>query len=88
MPTAGCPQALLGPARIAVKGDALVLVSESGDDLISVVWPTGWLAWRRDGRAELVSRDGVVVGREGDVLSGFGGGVGNDNAFHVCVAGD
>ena len=87
LPTIGCPTAMLAPARVAVAGDSLVLVAEAGGDPIKVVWPTGWAAWRLDGRAELVSRDGTVVGREGEVVSGFGGGVGTDDAFHVCVAG-
>lgn len=87
LPTMGCPTALLAAARIAVAGDSLVLVPATGGDPIQVVWPTGWAAWRLDGRAELVSRDGGLVGREGDVVSGFGGGIGADDAFHVCVAG-
>lgn len=86
-PTMECPTALLLPARLAVVGDALVLVAQTGDP-IDVVWPAGWAAWRLGGRAELVSRDGTVVGRDGDLVSGFGGGVGADDAFHVCVAGD
>lgn len=87
LPTLGCPTALLLPARVAVVGNALVLVPETGDP-VNVVWPTGWAAWRLGGRAELVSREGAVVGREGDLVSGFGGGVGSDDAFHVCVAGE
>jgi hypothetical protein len=75
------------PARIAVANNALVLVPEAGGDPIKVVWPTGWAAWRRAGLAELVSRDGTVIGREGDIIQGFGGGVGTDDAFHVCVTG-
>jgi hypothetical protein len=87
MPTMGCPTALLLPARAAVAGNALVLVPEAGGDPIKVVWPAGWVAWRLAGRGELVSRDGTVIGREGDIVQGFGGGVGTDDAFHVCVAG-
>ena len=87
LPTMGCPTALLARARVAVEGGSLVLVPEVGGDPVRVVWPTGWAAWRLDGRAELVSRDGTVVGRDGDVVSGFGGGVGTDDAFHVCVVG-
>jgi hypothetical protein len=86
LPTMGCPTALLLPARIAVVSDALVLIPEGGASPVDVVWPTGWAAWRLDGRAELVSRHGVVVGREGDVISGFAGGMGTDDAFHVCLA--
>ena len=88
VPTFACATALLAPARVTVVGDALVLVPEAGGAPIHVVWPTGWAAWRRDGRAELVDRDGTVVGREGDVVQGFGGGLGADDAFHVCHPGD
>lgn len=87
VPTMGCRLALLLPGRVAVAGDTLVLVPEAGGDPINVVWPTGWVAWRQAGRAELVSRDGTVVGREGDIIAGFAGGVGTDDAFHVCVIG-
>jgi hypothetical protein len=87
IPTMGCPTALLAPARVALTGDTVVLVPESGGEPIKVVWPTGWAAWRLAGRAELVSRDGTVIGREGDIVEGFGGGVGTDDAFHVCVFG-
>lgn len=87
LPTMTCPLALLLPARVAVAGDSLVLVPETGGDPIKVVWPTGWKAWRLGGRAELVSRDGTIVGREGEVISGFGGGAGSDGAFHVCKIG-
>jgi hypothetical protein len=87
LPTMGCPTALLAPARIAVAGESLVLVPEAGGDPIKVVWPTGWAAWRLGGRAELVSHGGTVVGREGEVVSNYGGGVGTDDAFHVCEIG-
>ncbi len=87
MPAMGCPLALLAPARVAVAGDELVLVPESGGEPIKVVWPTGWVAWRLAGRAELVSHDGTVIGREGDIVEDYGGGVGDDGVFHVCVIG-
>ena len=87
LPTTSCPTALLLPARVAVVGDALVLVPETGGDPVTVVWPAGWTAWRLDGRAELVARDGTVVAHEDDVVSGFSGGLGADDAFHVCVIG-
>ena len=31
--------------------------------------------------------DGTVIGREGDIVEGYGGGVGDDDVFHVCVIG-
>jgi hypothetical protein len=87
LPTLGCTTALLAPTRVAVAGNALVLVPPTGGDPIKVVFPSGWRAWRLDGRAELVSRDGVVVGREGDIVEGLGGGTGDDGAFEVCSVG-
>jgi hypothetical protein len=88
MPTLGCPGALLGPVRIATSNDDLLAVSVESGEAVSVVWPSGWAAWRVGGRAELVDRNGSLVGREGDVLEDrFGGGNGVDNAFHVCSIG-
>lgn len=87
LPTFGCETALLGPARVASDADNLILVTESSGKAVVVVWPSGWAAWRIGGQAELVGRDGSVVAHEGDVLSDLGGGVGIDNAFHVCIIG-
>lgn len=53
LPAMGCPAALLAPARLAVAGDALVLVPESGGGPVRVVW-LAWLeglAPRREGGA-------------------------------------
>ena len=87
LPTMGCELALLLPARVATSGDALVLESVATGEPIEVVWPSGWAAWRIDGTAELVGRDGSLVAREGDVLTNLGGGVGADDRFHVCIIG-
>jgi hypothetical protein len=78
---------LLSPARIAVAGGALVLVAQPSGTPLDVVWPSGWAAWTADGRAVLVTRDGALVGRQGDLIQGFAGGVGVDDAFHVCDLG-
>jgi hypothetical protein len=86
-PVMGCPTALLVPARIVTSGDDLILRTVATDDSGPIVWPSGWVAWRLNGRAELLRRDGSLVGRDGDVLNGLGGGVGIDDAFHVCEIG-
>ena len=88
VPTFGCPTALLLPGRVATEGDDLVLVSPETNEPVKVVWPSGWAAWRLDGRAELVTRDGVVVGREGEIIDGFGGGTGPGNASGGCFIRD
>jgi hypothetical protein len=88
MPTMGCPTALLAPARVATAEGALILLSVATGARVPVVWPSGWVAWRVDGRAALVARDGSVVAWEGDVIEDrFGGGVGLDDVFHVCIIG-
>ncbi len=87
LPTFACETAALVPSRIEAVNDELHLVSVADGTTIQVVWPTGWAAWQIGGQAELVGRDGSVVAREGDVLSDFGGGVGADDVFHVCIIG-
>ena len=87
IPNLDCPTAALAPAKIATDGDALILVALDGSTAVSVVWPSGWAAWRRDGKAELVDRNGDLVGREGDVIDAYGGGTGPDGRFYVCVVG-
>lgn len=87
LPAVGCELALLVPARVATSGDALILQSVATGEPLQVVWPSGWAAWRLDGRAQLVGRDGSIVAREGDILSNLGGGVGVDDRFHVCIIG-
>ena len=83
----GCATALLSPARVSTAGDELILVSVESGDTVSVVWPAGFAAWQAAGRAVLSDPWGSVVGREGDVLDNLGGGLGVDDAFHICPFG-
>jgi hypothetical protein len=88
IPALGCPTAALGPVRVATSGDDLIVVSPETDHPIRVDWPAGWAAWRLGGRGELVDRGGGVIGREGDVIGPFGGGMDiADEAFVVCEIG-
>lgn len=88
VPTLGCPTALLLPVRVTTADDDLIFLSVETGKPVQIVWPSGWAAWRVNGRAELVARNGLVVAREGDVIEDrFGGGVGVDDAFHVCDIG-
>lgn len=85
--TFGCAAALLAPVRVATSDDELILVSVELGRTVDVVWPGGFAAWRLNGRAEVSDPWGTVVGREGDLLDGLGGGEGNDGAFWICPFG-
>lgn len=83
----GCHTALLAPARVSTSGDALVLVTVDSGEIVNVVWPSGFGAWRAGGRAVLADPWSAIVGMDGDVLSGLGGGLGTDDLFHICPFG-
>ena len=85
IPNLDCPTAALAPAKIATDGDALILVARRNCSLMAC--SPRWAAWRRDGKAELVDRNGDLIGREGDVIDAYGGGTGPDGRFYVCVVG-
>lgn len=44
-------------------------------------------AWRVGGRSVVADPWGNIVGRDGDVLEGLGGGSGADDVFHICPFG-
>ncbi len=83
----GCVLALLAPVRVQELSGALTLVSIETGQPIQVVWPSGFGAWRVDGRAVVADPWGSVVGRDGDILDSLSGGVGLDDAFHICPFG-
>ena len=89
LPSFGCPAALLGPIVVTTAGDEMVFISDTpSGQPVRIVWPSGWAAWREDGRGVLRDRDGAFIAYEGDTIQDrFGGGVGLDDAFHVCVIG-
>jgi hypothetical protein len=82
-----CATAALSPVHVSTSGDELVLVSVESGQLVRVVWPAGFAAWRVDGRAVVADPWGSVVGRDGDVLDSLGGGLGSNDAFYICPFG-
>jgi hypothetical protein len=71
--------------RIVVVGDVLDFIDGSSGRPVAIVWPAGWSARRIDGRGELLDPAGRVVALEGELFGGYGGGIGTDGAFHVCI---
>ncbi|MEX2137002.1 MAG: hypothetical protein WEB29_08670 [Chloroflexota bacterium] len=72
------------PVRVATSGDELILVAVATGETLPVFWPAGIAAWRVNGRAVVVNPWGTVIGREGLVLDGLGGGEDLNEAFHIC----
>ena len=83
----GCAAAALLPVRVSTSGDELVLVSVESGQPVKVVWPAGFAAWRVDGRSIVADPWGSVIGRDGEVLDGLGGGRGAGDAFYICPFG-
>jgi hypothetical protein len=83
----GCAAALLSPVRIATSGETLVLISVESGNTIPVVWPAGFAAWHVNGRAVVADPWGSIVGHDGDVLDGLGGGGDGVEGFHICPFG-
>lgn len=65
----------------------MVFVAVATGRQTAVVWPHGFAARLVNGQAEPIAPDGVVIGREGDVLDNLGGSSGLGGAFFVCSVG-
>jgi hypothetical protein len=68
------------------EDDELIFVSAVSGDPVPVVFPAGFSGWLLDGSGVLVAPNGTVVAREGDVLSGVGGGTDDNGDFLVCFS--
>ena len=75
-----CPLARLVPVTVGHLDGRLVFRTALGDEL-PLVWPHGYSARLVDGVGELLDANGSIVARDGDTLSGIGGG---GDPFTIC----
>jgi hypothetical protein len=86
-PSFGCPMALLAPIRVERDGVSMVFADEAGDSRVQAVWPNGYSARLLNGRSELISPDGSVLARDGDVISGLASGAADNGDLLICLDG-
>lgn len=79
-----CPLGLLPPVKMVHEGQAVVFDGLDGGVRVPVVFPMGFQAWSVAGRALLVTPEGYVLAREGDVLVRLGGSAADNGDLIVC----
>lgn len=82
----GCPLAGLAPFTIERAGQELRFVQDPNAE-IKIIWPFGFAAQLVDGQAVLYASDGMIVGREGEVVTNVGGSGASGSGFYVCAIG-
>jgi hypothetical protein len=80
----GCGMAALTPIRVERDGTSMVFADEASGNRLQVVWPNGYSAWLMNDRAELVPPNGVVLAREGDVISNLSGNAADNGDILIC----
>lgn len=76
--------AALTPIRVERDGGSMVFADEASGNRGPVVWPNGYSAWLMNGRAELVSPNGSVLARDGDVISNLASGAADNGDILIC----
>ncbi len=79
-----CPLGLLPPVKMVHEGQTVVFDRLDGGERVPVVFPTGFQAWSVAGKAQLVTPEGDVLAREGDVLVGLIGSAADNGDLNVC----
>ena len=76
-----CNAARLVPVTVGHADGRLTFRNGQGAEL-SLVWPDGYRARLVNGIGELLDPNGSIVARDGDTLSGIGGG---GDPFTICL---
>jgi hypothetical protein len=85
-PGLGCPAVLVLPLRVELVEGAIAFSVVDDGARVSVSWPAGFSARLLDGRAELVTPDGEVLARDGDVISNLAGSAADNGDILVCIS--
>ena len=68
----GCAAALLSPVRVSTDDGALVLVSVESGEMVRVVWPAGFGAWRIGGQAVIADPGAASSAEKGTCSTASG----------------
>jgi hypothetical protein len=77
--------AVLTPVRVQRDGGSMVFADEASGNRLQVVWPNGYSARLRNGRAELVPPNGSVLARDGDVIRNLASGAADNGDLLICM---
>jgi hypothetical protein len=77
--------AALTPIRVERDGTSMVFADETSGNRLQVVWPNGYSARILNGRAELVQPNGLVLARDGDVISNLASGAADNGDLVICM---
>ena len=77
--------ALVLPIRVERDRGAMGFTTVDDGERRSVVWPSGFSARLLNDRAELVTPEGSVLARDGDVISGLAGAAADNGDILVCI---
>lgn len=81
-----CALGLFAAVEVVRDGDEVAFEFVESGARAPILFPDGFAAWSVGGIAVLVSPEGYVLAREGDVLDGLGGAAGENGDLRVCFA--
>lgn len=85
-PLRACPLASFVGTRVVTAGRAMEFRLVDTGESAALVFPPGFQAWLVGDTAELITPEGLVLAREGDVLVNLAGSAADNGDFNVCFS--